>query len=216
MQIAIDGPSGSGKSTLAKLLAARLGLVYLDTGAMYRALGVKALSEGIHPGDAAVCRLLPETILDVRYADGVQRIWLDGADVTDTLRTPEASSAASQVSAHGNVRAWMVALQQAIAARCDVVMDGRDIGTVVLPGADYKFFLTASVEERAARRFAELHAHDDAVTLETVRADIVERDARDTSRAVSPLAQAADALLIDTSGLGIDAVLEVLLHHMSM
>ena len=216
LQIAIDGPSCAGKSTYAKALAQRLGLLYLDTGAMYRALAYKALASGYDPSDAGVAALLPDTVMDVQHVDGIQRVLLDGVDVTERLRTLEISTGASQISAHAEVRAWTVALQQDIARRIDVVMDGRDIGTVVLPDAPYKFFVTASVDERAKRRLIELQANGQAVTFEQVRANIAERDQRDTERVNSPLKQANDAILIDTTSLSIDGVLDAIMAHINV
>ena len=200
--VAIDGPAGAGKSTLAKILARELGFLYMDTGALYRTIGYAVLREGGDPADAAVVEArLPS--LDVRLtheADG-QHVWLDGEDVNGEIRTPEVSRAASQVSALPAVRAYLLQLQRDTAASCDVIMDGRDIGTVVLPDADCKIFLTASAEVRARRRCTELEQRGTPQTYETVLADMRRRDEQDCSRAVAPLKQAEDAVLLDTSEL---------------
>lgn len=212
MHIAIDGPSGAGKSTIAKALAKRLNLVYLDTGAMYRAVGYKALSLGIclHDGQALE-EMLNQTSLVIERIGQEQHVLLDGCDITSKIRSPEVSMAASTVSAAGQVRRKLVAMQQEMAKDIDVVMDGRDIGTAVLPGAQYKFFLTASDEVRAKRRHEELLQKGEKVSYKTVLADIQKRDLQDSTREESPLRCATDATVVDTSDLGIDDVVVTIL-----
>ena len=198
--IAIDGPAGAGKSTIAKAVADRLGAMYLDTGAMYRAVGLYFLRKGLDEDAKAVAAGVADVRLEVKPEGGKQRMILDGEDVTEAIRTPEASLAASHVAAVPEVRERMVALQREIARGYSIVMDGRDIGTKVLPGATLKLFVTASPEVRAQRRFKELREKGaDAVTFDQVLSDIKERDFNDTHRAASPLEQAADAHLLDTS-----------------
>lgn len=205
ISIAIDGPSGAGKSSLAKRLAAELGYVYVDTGAMYRAIGLYTLRAGQNTKDAAaVAALLPDIHLDIRPGQGAQQILLNGEDVTETVRREQVGMAASDVSAHPAVRAFLLETQRALAARSNVLMDGRDIGTVVLPDATVKIFLTATPEARAQRRLAELQAKGQAADYATVLADIRLRDDQDTHRAVAPLRQAADAVLLDTSAIGLE------------
>ena len=205
ISIAIDGPSGAGKSSLAKRLAAELGYVYVDTGAMYRAIGLYTLRAGQNTKDAAaVAALLPDIRLDIRPGQGAQQILLNGEDVTETVRQEQVGMAASDVSAHPAVRAFLLETQRALAARSNVLMDGRDIGTVVLPDATVKIFLTATPEARAQRRLAELQAKGQAADYATVLADIRLRDDQDTHRAVAPLRQAADAVLLDTSAIGLE------------
>lgn len=209
MIIAIDGPSGAGKSTIAKLLAAKLGILYLDTGAMYRAVGLKALESGVSISDeAAVEKMLSESEIDVRQEYGAQRVYLDGNDVSDKIREHRVSKAASDISAVPCVRYKMVEMQRAIAAKRDSVLDGRDIGTFVLPGADFKFFLTASADERARRRFTELKAKGEQCTLENIKADIIARDYNDTHRALAPLKKADDAVEIDSTEMDIQSVVK--------
>ena len=211
--VAIDGPAGAGKSSAAKILAKELGCTYLDTGAMYRAVGLKALREGVAPSDAAhVLPMLEQTALDVVFEGGQQKILLDGEDVSGKIRTAEVGMAASAVSAIPQVREKLVQMQRQIAAGKDVVMDGRDIGTVVLPDAKYKFFITASSRKRAQRRYLELEEKGILNrTLEELEAEIVQRDYDDSHRAHSPLRQAADAVLIDTSDLTLEEVTKELL-----
>lgn len=207
MNIAIDGPAGAGKSTIAKLLAAKLGILYLDTGAMYRAVGLKALNTGVDISDeAAVEKMLADTKIDVTQENGVQHVYLDGNDVSSAIRENAVSKAASDISAVPCVRYKMVELQREIASRCDTVLDGRDIGTFVLPNAEYKIFLTASAEERAKRRYAELKAKGSTLTLEQIKDDIVKRDYNDSHRALAPLKKADDATEVDTTAMSIDDV----------
>lgn len=200
--IAIDGPAGAGKSTLSKLIAKRFGILYVDTGALYRTAGYYIRLMGIGPKDQdGVKRLINEINIDMYYdADGVQRMILNGQDVTDDIRTPEMSSYASDISALGFVRKFLLTMQRELAEKYSVVMDGRDIGTVVLPGADIKIYLTASPEARAERRLHDLELMGIVSTFEQVLADINERDKNDSTRKEAPLRQAADAILIDTTG----------------
>lgn len=207
--IALDGPSGSGKSTVAKSIAKRLGILYLDTGAMYRAVGLNALMCGVDTRDwKSVEKVLEKTDVRVAYADSGQRIYLNGEDVTDKIRTPEVSRAASDVSAVPAVRLAMVELQREIAKSASVVMDGRDIGTYVLPNAKYKFFLTAAPEERARRRHAELEAKGLICSYEDVLREMLERDKNDSSRELAPLKKAGDAELVDTTNMTVEQVIE--------
>ena len=200
IQVAIDGPAGAGKSTIAKAVAARLGFAYLDTGAMYRAVGLKALRAGISTQDErAVGEVAARTDITVRNDGGVQTVLLDGEDVTGLIRTPEVSMAASDVSKWPAVRARLVALQRAIAGNSCVVMDGRDIGTHVLPDAPFKFFVTASVQARARRRQLELLQKGIGKELEECARDIEERDLQDSTRAASPLEVAPGAEVLDTT-----------------
>ncbi len=200
--IAIDGPVGAGKSTVARMVAESLGFSYLDTGAMYRAMGLKMLRLGEDLQDEAVAtRIMADTVVDVRFAEGAQRTLLDGEDVTDQLRTPEASNAASAVSKWQAVRSRLVAMQRTIAEGVDMVLDGRDIGTRVLPDATLKVFLTARPEVRARRRYDELVAKGSPVTFEQVFSDMIARDAQDAGRAIDPVRQAEDAVLVDTTAM---------------
>lgn len=209
LQIAIDGPAGAGKSSVAKVLARRLGCIYLDTGAMYRAVTWLAIEKQAAFDDMEAMKKLLETIeLEFKDVDGVQHLYCNGTDVTEAIRTPEISANVSAVSMIPMVREEMTAQQQKIAAGSDVLMDGRDIGTTVLPDAQYKFFLTASLAERARRRALELEAKGVAVDMEQLMADIALRDKKDSEREVSPLRQAEDAVLIDTSDLTFDEVVE--------
>ncbi|MBM6938595.1 (d)CMP kinase [Pseudoflavonifractor phocaeensis] len=212
--IAIDGPSGAGKSTLARQIAKALGFLYVDTGAIYRTLALAALRRGIDPANSAdVLEVLHGIKIDLGYgADGLQHMYLDGADVTEEIRTPAVSAGASAVSAIPAVRTFLMDMQRDLAASRDVVMDGRDIGTVVLPGADVKIFLTATAEERARRRYEELLLRGTEVDYETVLRDIVARDERDTSRTAAPLRQAEDAVAVDTTGKSQEESLDLLLN----
>lgn len=201
--VTIDGPSGAGKSTIARAAAQRFGFVYVDTGAIYRTVGLAACRAGVDGEDReAVVALLPSLDIDLRYDEqGVQRMYLAGEDVSAAIREPIISTYASQVSALPEVRAFLMEEQRSLARRYDVIMDGRDIGTVVLPEAPLKIFLTASAEERARRRYAELEEKGVKTTLEEVLRDINARDERDSSRAAAPLKAAEDAVLVDTTGL---------------
>ena len=200
ISVAIDGPSGAGKSSLAKRLAADLGFVYVDTGAMYRVIGLYAVRQGADLHDAdAVAALLPQIRLDIRLEGGAQHVYLNGEDVSTAIRAEQIGMAASAVSAHGPVRDFLLETQRSLAAGQNVLMDGRDIGTVVLPNATVKIFLTASAEARARRRCKELQEKGQPADYATVLADIRQRDEQDTHRAIAPLRQAADAIRIDTS-----------------
>ena len=207
MNIAIDGPAGSGKSTVAKRLAAELHYIYVDTGAMYRAMALFCIRGGINAADEqAVSAAVSGVNVGIGYADGTQLVYLNGEDVSGLIRTEEVSRTASVISAYGPVREKLLFLQRQLAAEHDVIMDGRDIGTVVLPDAQCKVFLTASVETRAMRRFLEQKEKGMDVTLSDIEADIRVRDERDANRPIAPLRQADDAVLLDTSDLDIDAV----------
>ncbi len=209
LAIAIDGPSGAGKSTIARLLAADLRFIYVDTGALYRAVGYTMLQKGIDPADAAaVEERLPELQVELRYVDGVQRVFVNDEDVSDCIRTPEVSMAASAVSALPAVRQFLLQLQRDLAASSNVIMDGRDIGTVVLPDAGLKIFLTASPEERARRRYLELQEKGVDTTLEAVLEDMRQRDHNDSNRAAAPLKAAEDAVMVDTTGCSLEEAVE--------
>ncbi len=199
--VAIDGPSGAGKSTLARAVAREFGFLYVDTGALYRTVGLFVRRKEVDPDDAAaVARILPEARVGLAYRDGEQRALLNGEDVSDAIRTPEASRYASKVSAHPVVRAFLLDTQRRLAREQSVVMDGRDIGTVVLPDAQVKIFLHASAEDRAKRRMLELRERGTPQSYEEVLADIRERDQRDAGRAAAPLKKAPDAVDLDTTG----------------
>lgn len=205
--IAIDGPAGAGKSTVAKLLAEKLGILYLDTGAMYRAMGLKVIENGGNPRESKeVLPLLPSTDIKVEYDKGEQRIYLDDREVTKVIRTQQISTAASDVGTIPAVRKKLVELQQRIAKENSLVMDGRDIGTYVMPQASLKIFLTASCEERARRRYEELKQKGMDTDFDTVLKDIIHRDNNDTNREYAPLRKADDAILIDTTNKNIDQV----------
>lgn len=213
LQLAIDGPAGAGKSTVAKLVAGKLGLMYIDTGAMYRALTWKALKQGIELTDEAGLTELAYTT-DIRLSHspaGPQRVLCDNHDVTEEIRLPAISGTVSQVSSYPGVRQRMVELQQKIAAGSGVVMDGRDIGTHVLPGARYKFFLSASLAERARRRWLELQNAGKNIDYRELEAQISERDRQDENRAAAPLTVAPDAVFIDTGELSIEQVVDKIL-----
>lgn len=200
--IALDGPSGAGKSSLAKEIAKRLGIVYLDTGALYRTVGLYAKMRGVDPKDeSAVAPILSDLDIDVKIENGAQQVYLNGECVGDSIRTPEMSMYASAVSALPTVRAFLLETQRAFARRSSVIMDGRDIGTVVLPDADVKIFLTASDEVRAKRRLLELQEKGQNVTFEEVLADMRARDLADSTRAAAPLKKADDAVLLDNGAL---------------
>lgn len=209
--IALDGPSGAGKSTVAKLVSARLGITYLDTGALYRALGLKCLNENVSTSDAkAVENCLSGVVVGIEYRDGVQCVLLDGKDVSGLIRTPEVSMAASAASAIPYVREKLLYIQRDIASKSSVILDGRDIGTVVLPDAEFKFYLTASAEVRAKRRYDELKAKGERVEYETVLKDVNERDRNDSTRKIAPLKRALDAVEIDSTGLTAEQVADII------
>lgn len=204
--IAIDGPSGAGKSTMAKGLAQELGFLYVDTGAIYRTVGLEVFRRGADPTDEkAVSAILPELDISMSYEeDGVQHMYLGGEDVTEAIRKHEISDYASKVSAIPAVRAYLLEMQRKLARENDVIMDGRDIGTVVLPEADLKVFLTASPEDRAKRRFLELQQRGQNTDFDVVLHDVIQRDRQDTQREIAPLCQAADAVLVDTTGIDLN------------
>lgn len=203
LSVAIDGPSGAGKSTLARAAAKELGLLYVDTGAIYRTVALHTLRRGAQPGDAAAAAaLLPELTITMAYdPEGLQRMYLNGEDVTDRIRTQEISMAASAVSAHPAVRAFLLDMQRDMAGKHNVIMDGRDIGTVVLPAAAVKIFLTASSETRARRRWIELQQRGTPRDFDVLLQETRERDANDTQRAAAPLRPAEDAVILDTTEL---------------
>ena len=211
IRIAIDGPGGAGKSTVARAVAAKLGIVYVDTGALYRTVGLFVKQAGISPDDAsAVAACLGDITLEIKYLDGTQHVFLNGEDTGDSIRTPEMSTYASKVSAIPAVRAFLLDTQRSIAATTSVIMDGRDIGTVILPDAEVKIFLTASEECRAMRRYKELVGKGQTVTYEEVLADMRERDGRDSSREVAPTAMAEDATLLDNSDMTFEETVEAI------
>lgn len=205
--IALDGPAGSGKSTVAKILAKDYNILYLDTGAMYRACGLKALRAGINPKDGdAVEKMLPSLNVKVEYKDGAQHTILDGEDVSKAIRENAVSMVASDISAHPAVRVKMVEMQREIAKSMSCVLDGRDIGSTVLPNAKFKFFITADSKVRATRRYKELLERGERVDFEKLHAEIVARDKQDSERAFSPLVCAKDAIVIDTSTMDVASV----------
>lgn len=209
MNIAIDGPSGAGKSTIAKALAKRLGITYLDTGAMYRTVALKSIYLGVDVNDVdGVKAFLPTVDLDIKYIDGTQHVYLDGKDVSKEIREHRISKAASDISRIPAVRLQLVAMQRALAAKYDCVLDGRDITSYVLPNAEYKFFITASPEVRAKRRFDELAAKGETVDFSVLLEDIKQRDYNDSHRDFAPLTRTEDSVYIDTSDLTIDQVLD--------
>ncbi|WP_299966530.1 (d)CMP kinase [uncultured Oscillibacter sp.] len=213
IRVAIDGPSGAGKSTLARAAAAALGFLYVDTGAIYRTVGLSVRDRGVDPGDeAAVAEMLPPLRIELRYdGEGGQRMFLNRRDVSGEIRLPEISRYASAVSALPVVRAYLMETQRDLARKHDVIMDGRDIGTVVLPDAEVKVFLTASAQARAERRCRELEERGTPQPFEEVLRDIEDRDFRDTHREAAPLRRAEDAALLDTSALDFRQSLEALL-----
>ncbi len=207
MKIALDGPAGAGKSTVAKSIAKRLGFNYLDTGAMYRAVAYAFLSRNIDVNNhEAVTAGLPDVDLKVEYLDGRQLLFINGRDVTPFIRTPEVSKGASDVAVIPDVRIKLVGLQRQVADQYDIVMDGRDIGTYVLPDADFKFYITASAAVRAQRRYLEIHEARPDITVGQIEKDIIARDATDSNREFAPLRQAEDAVLVDTTNLSIEEV----------
>ena len=201
ISIALDGPAGAGKSTVAKGAAKELGFIYVDTGALYRTVGLKFMREGYDTTlDCDIDAILKTIEVDIKFIDGTQHVFLNGEDVSNAIRTPEASMMASAVSAKPPVRAFLLEMQRKLARENNVLMDGRDIGTVVLPNATLKFFVTASVEERANRRYKELCEKGEAVTYEEVFKDIETRDYNDSHRAIAPLKPAEDSIMYDTTG----------------
>lgn len=209
MNVAIDGPAGAGKSTIAKLCAKKMDLIYVDTGAMYRAVALYLLESGIDVNDrSAVAEKCKGAGVDIKYEDGVQNVYLNGTNVTGRLREEAVGNTASVTSAVPEVRTQIFSLQRGLAERGGLIMDGRDIGTVVMPDADVKIYLTASSEVRAKRRVLELEAKGEHPDFEEVKKDIEDRDHRDMTREISPLKQADDAILVDTSDMTIDEVVE--------
>lgn len=213
INVAIDGPAGAGKSTISRKAAAELGYIYIDTGALYRTVGLNALRKGadLQSDDAIIATLTDDVKVELKFIDGEQRMFLSDEDVSDKIRTPEASMAASRVSAVPKVREYLFDLQKKLASENNCVMDGRDIGTVVLPDADVKIFLTASPEARAERRFKELTEKGMDVKFEDVLADMIKRDYDDSHRAIAPLKQADDAILCDTSNIGLEESIELII-----
>ncbi len=212
ISIAIVGPAGAGKSTLSRKAAEKLGFIYVDTGALYRTVGLKFSRKGADTElNCDIDAILNETTVDIRFVDGVQRVFLDGEDVSDLIRTPEASMMASAVSAKPAVRAFLLEMQRKLARENNVLMDGRDIGTVVLPNATVKIFLTASAESRAERRYKELCEKGMSITYKEVYDDMVQRDYNDMNRATAPLKQADDAVVADTTECDLEGSLELLL-----
>lgn len=201
VNIAIDGPAGAGKSTVAKGLAKKLGFIYVDTGALYRAIGVYTLSKGVNTKDAdGVSALLGDIKIELKFVDGAQRVFLNDKDVSEAIRTPDASMAASNVSAIPSVRAFLLDLQRDIAKKNNCLMDGRDIGTVVLPDAQIKIFMTADVEERAMRRYKELQEKGINDSYDQVLKEMKERDFQDSNRPIAPLKPAEDSMIFDSTG----------------
>ncbi len=202
INIAIDGPAGAGKSTIAKMVSAKLGYIYVDTGALYRAAALYITENGIPDED--IEKSLENADISLKFIDGTQRVFVGDKDVSDLIRTPEISMAASRTSAIPAVRAYLFETQKKIARENNVIMDGRDIGTVVLPDAEVKIFLTASAEERANRRYKELSVKPDCPPYEDILKDIIQRDYQDMNRETSPLRQAEDAILVDTTELNLE------------
>lgn len=207
INIAIDGPSGAGKSSISKAVAKELGFIHVDTGAMYRAIGLYALrNDCLEPEE--ITQKIQKIAIELKFIGGVQRVMLCGEDVTDYIRSPEVSMTASRVSAVPAVRMHLLDLQKKIASENNIIMDGRDIGSVVLPHADLKIFLTASAEERASRRYLELNEKPDCPSYEEILKDIRQRDENDMHREIAPLCQAEDAVLVDSSNMGFNEVVE--------
>lgn len=212
ISVAIDGPAGAGKSTLSRKVAAALGFIYVDTGALYRAVGLKFINCGADCElNCDIEAILADTKVDIRFVEGEQRVFLDGKDVSDDIRTPEVSMMASAVSAKPPVRAFLLDMQRTLANNNNVIMDGRDIGTVVLPDATVKIFLTASAEDRSRRRYEELILKGQNVTFEEVYEDMVKRDYNDSHREIAPLKPAEDSVIADTTGFEFQQSLELLL-----
>ncbi len=212
ISIALDGPAGAGKSTVAKGAAKKLGYIYVDTGALYRTVGLKFLRDGY--GTELNCdidEVLKSILIDIKFINGTQHVFLNGEDVSDLIRTPEASMMASAVSAKSPVRAFLLEMQRKLARENNVIMDGRDIGTVVLPNATLKFFVTASADERAARRFKELTEKGMDVKYEDIYEDIKTRDYNDSHREIAPLKPAEDSIIFDTTGYNLEQSIEKLI-----
>jgi CMP/dCMP kinase len=214
--IAIDGPAGSGKSTVSKIIAKKLGIMYLDTGAMYRALTLKAIRQGMDLGDEkALARLASSTNINLSEESGRLKIFLDSEDVTSLIRTPELTNSVKYIARVPGVRKEMVRLQRAIGEKSGAVLEGRDIGTVVFPDADFKFYLDASLEERTARRHKELIESGESVRLEDIKKDVFARDESDIKRDVGALKKADDAVFVDTTDLSIDGVVDKILGYIN-
>lgn len=212
INIAIDGPAGAGKSSTAKLIAKKLGYIYVDTGALYRTVGLYSIRNGVDTKDEEkVIATLPEIKVELGFVDGAQHVFLNGEDVSDAIRSPEASMGASNVSAIPRVREFLFDLQRKIAAENDCIMDGRDIGTVVLPNADVKIFLTTSVEERASRRYKEMLEKGETADYNDILEDIKKRDYQDSHREVAPLKQADDAIFVDNGNYNLESGAEYLI-----
>jgi cytidylate kinase len=213
IRIAIDGPSGAGKSTIAKGVAKQLGIIYVDTGALYRTVGYYVRQKNVDPKNAeAVAALLPDISVEVKYENGAQHVYLNGEDLGDRIRTPEMSMYASAVSAIPKVREFLLNTQKDIARKNSVIMDGRDIGTVILPDADVKIFMFASNEARAKRRYRELTAKGVEVRYEDVLSEMIERDNNDKNRDVAPAVPAADAIMLDNSDMSVDENIDAVLN----
>lgn len=212
ISVAIDGPAGAGKSSISRIAAKKLGFIYVDTGALYRAVGLKFSLSGADTSlECDIDGILADTTVDIRFKDGEQRVYLDGRDVSSEIRTPTASMMASAVSARPQVRAFLLEMQRKLARENNVVMDGRDIGTVVLPDAKVKIYLTASAEVRAERRLKELKEKGERVTFKEVYDDMVKRDYDDMHREIAPLKQAEDAVLADTTDCNLEESVELIL-----
>ncbi len=212
ISVAIDGPAGAGKSTIAKTVSKKLGFIYVDTGALYRTIGLKFMNEGYDEDlNCDINKILDGTKVDIKFIDGEQRVFLNGEDVSELIRTPKASLMASAVSAKPEVRAFLLEMQRRLARENNVIMDGRDIGTVVLPDATVKIFLTASAEERANRRYKELIEKGMEVNYADVLADIKKRDYNDSHRDIAPLKPAEDSVLADTSKNNLEQSVELIL-----
>lgn len=210
--VAIDGPAGAGKSTIAKAAAKELGFIYVDTGALYRAIAYNAVTKGVIDDTQKIIDMLTDTNVELKYVDGVQAVYLNGHDVSAYIRTPEISMGASKVSAIPQVREFLLNLQRDIAQKNNVIMDGRDIATVVLPNADVKIFLFASPECRAQRRYKELIEKGEDVTLEDVLADVNQRDYQDSHREIAPLKPSEDSVMADTSKLNLEESIQLIIN----
>ena len=210
--VAIDGPAGAGKSTIAKTAAKELGFIYVDTGALYRAIAYNAVTKGVIDDTQKIIDMLTDTNVELKYVDGVQAVYLNGDDVSAYIRTPEISMGASKVSAIPQVREFLLNLQRDIAQKNNVIMDGRDIATVVLPNADVKIFLFASPECRAQRRYKELMEKGEDVTLEDVLADVNQRDYQDSHRDIAPLKPSEDSVMADTSKLNLEESIQLIIN----
>ncbi len=212
ISVAIDGPAGAGKSTIAKTVSKKLGFIYVDTGALYRTIGLKFMNEGYDEDlNCDIGKILEGTKVDIKFINGEQRVFLNGEDVSELIRTPKASLMASAVSAKPEVRAFLLEMQRRLARENNVIMDGRDIGTVVLPDATVKIFLTASAEERAKRRYKELTENGMEVNYDEVLADIEKRDYNDSHREIAPLKPAEDSVLADTSKCDLEQSVDLIL-----